>query len=93
MTNIIMKYTVKKDKLKEAKDLSKWVMTQIQAREKGANCVIYREDDTYSFIQIVSFIDEKSQQKYESAKWMKEFIDRLYPICKREPTYNTMEKI
>jgi quinol monooxygenase YgiN len=94
MINMIVKYEVKNKNIAKAKILISKFTSQVKKKESGTlNYSVFKEDDKNSFIHIISFKDEKAQKKHGESKWVREFIKSLYPLCSKEPVFNTLEHV
>ena len=48
-------------------------------------------DRPTEFMHLMSFADEAAEQLHSSSEAVKTFVDVLYPLCEREPTFARWE--
>lgn len=95
MEHIIVSFKVKTDKVDEAKAIITKFVNEISGKEPGTvlyNC--YQEkSDAASFIHTMTFESEKAEEHHRHTSYVKEFVDKLYPICETEPVFTEVNLI
>ena len=94
MISIIAQYRVKKDKLEIVKHAINDFVNAIKENEPGTLVYeAFQMPDKVSFIHFMSFKDETAQKKHEETKYLKKFVDILYPNCEQTPEFTNVDLI
>lgn len=95
MEHLFVSFRVKKNKVEEAKSVIMKFVDEITGKEPGTvlyNCFQEKSDDT-SFIHTMTFESEKAEDHHRNTSYVKEFVDKLYPICEEEPVFTELNLI
>lgn len=95
MEHLIVKFKIKKDKLEEARTAIRKFVSEIEGKEPGTilyNCFQEKSDAT-SFIHIMSFENEMAEEHHRHTAYVKDFVDKLYPVCRDEPVFSELDLI
>jgi len=95
MEHLFVNFKVKKAKVEEAKTIIRKFVDEIKQKEPGTilyNCFQEKSDDT-SFIHTMSFESERAEEHHRRTDYVKEFVDKLYPICKERPVFSELNLV
>ena len=95
MEHLFVSFKVKKNKVEEAKSAIRKFVDEITGKEPGTvlyNCFQEKSDDT-SFIHTMTFESEKAEEHHRHTSYVKEFVDKLYPLCEEEPVFTELNMI
>lgn len=54
---------------------------------------VFRIDDGVSYVHWMAFPDEAAESAHREAPYTREFVDTLYPLCEREPEFESLTEI
>lgn len=95
MEHLFIKFKIKKGRIEEAKLIIKKFVDEIKTKEPGTvlyNCYQEKSDET-SFIHTISFENEEAEERHRHTVYVKDFVEKLYPICKAVPEYSELNLI
>lgn len=95
MEHLFISFKVKKNKVEEAKTAIRKFVDEITRKEPGTilyNCFQEKSDST-SFIHTITFESEKAEEHHRQTNHVKEFVDKLYPICEIEPVFSELNLV
>ena len=95
MEHLFVSFKVKKNKVEEAKTAISKFIEEISNKEPGTvlyNCYQEKSDNT-SFIHTMTFESEQAEEHHRHSSYVKEFVDKLYPICEVEPVFSELNLI
>jgi quinol monooxygenase YgiN len=95
MEHLLVTFKVKKDKVEEAQNAIRKFVDEISGKEPGTvlyNCFQEKSDST-SFIHTMTFESEKAEEHHRHTSYVKEFVDRLYPLCEIEPVFSELNLV
>ena len=95
MEHLFVSFKVKKDKVKEVKEIIQKFVNEIEENEPGTisyNCFQEKNDET-SFIHTMTFESEKAEEHHRHTDYVKEFVHKLYPMCKNEPVFSELNLV
>lgn len=95
MEHLFVSFKVKKNKVEEAKSAIRKFVDEITGKEPGTvlyNCFQEKGDDT-SFIHTMAFESEKAEEHHRHTSYVKEFVNKLYPICEKEPVFTELNMV
>lgn len=49
--------------------------------------VFQRTDDQFSFVHVMSFLDEAAEDRHQNSQAVRTFTQQLYPLCAVEPIF------
>ncbi len=95
MKSIIIHFKVKQDKISFAKEIIKLFVDNIKVNEQAT--VQYQslqeKEDPTRFTHIMTFKNEQADEAHRNAHYTKEFVEKLYPICTKEPQFSEVELV
>ena len=80
-------FQVQEDKVEEAKKVISELISNIREKEPGTllyNSLQLKKDPT-SFIHFMIFADNDAHMEHRSAKYVVDFVKKLYALCPKEP--------
>lgn len=84
---VIIPFQVNKDRLEEAKKVINELITNVRKKEPGT--LLYKslqlKKDPTSFIHFIIFADSDAHMHHRRAKYVLEFVNKLYSLCPDEP--------
>ena len=95
MEHLFVSFKVKKDKIEGAKSAIRKFVQEITQKEPGTilyNCFQEKNDKT-SFIHTMTFESEKAEEHHRQTVYVKEFIERLNPMCESEPVFSELDLV
>jgi len=95
MEHLFVSFKVKKNKVEEAKTAIRKFVDEITSKEPGTilyNCYQEKSDETL-FIHTMTFESEKAEEHHRHTSYVKEFVDKLYPICEENPVFSELNLI
>jgi quinol monooxygenase YgiN len=95
MEHLFVSFKVKKNKIEETKNTIRRFVDEISRKEPGTilyNCYQEKSDST-SFIHTMTFESEKAEEQHRRTEYVKEFADKLYPVCEKEPVFTELNLI
>ena len=92
---MIVQYKVKKKKLAKVKDVLSEYVDAVKKNEPGTidYKVFQDEDDSASFIHIMSFVDKNAKKTHEKTEHLKKLKKILVPISKGKSVYTTLMEV
>jgi quinol monooxygenase YgiN len=96
MPNIHMMalYRVKKEKLKDVQKAVAEFVETVKKNEPGTLFYeAYQGRGDLSFLHVMTFEDEASEEHHRQTPHMKAFVKTLYPNCEEEPGFVNLELI
>ncbi len=95
MEHLFVSFKVKKNKVEDAKNTIRKFVDEISQKEPGTilyNCYQERSDIT-AFVHTMTFESEKAEEHHRRTEYVKEFVDRLYPMCVKEPVFSELNLV
>lgn len=95
MEHLFIRFKIKKGSIEEAKSIISKFVEEIRDKEPETilyNCYQEKSDET-SFIHMMSFRSEPAEEHHRHTVYVKEFVERLYPICKALPEFSELNLI
>jgi len=95
MEHLFVSFKVKREHIDEAKKIIIEFIKQIKEQEPGTlfyRCFQEKSDDS-SFVHVMTFRNEEDEEIHRHTKYVKNFINRLYPICEKEPEFSELNLI
>ncbi|HEV2192438.1 MAG TPA: antibiotic biosynthesis monooxygenase [Nitrosopumilaceae archaeon] len=93
--NKIVRYRVKKKKLRLVRQALLEFIDSV--RENEPNTLVYEvfqeKDNPASFIHVMSFKDKNAEKTHTNSKYLKKWVDILYPNCKQEPEFTNLRSV
>ncbi len=84
---VMIPFKIQDDKLEEAKHIINELISNVRKNEPGI--LLYKslqtKDDPFTFVHFIVFADNEAQMKHRSAKYVLDFVKKLYDICLGEP--------
>jgi len=89
---MMVQYKVKKKKLAKAKDALSEYVDAVKKNESGTieYKVFHDDDDSSSFVHLMSFVDKNAQKTHEKTEHLKKLKKILVPISKGKAVYTTL---
>ncbi len=90
-----VQYKVKKKKLTKAKDALSEYVDAVKKNESGTieYKVFQDDDDSSSFVHIMSFADKNAKKTHEKTEHLKKLKKILVPISKGKAVYTTLTEV
>jgi quinol monooxygenase YgiN len=95
MEHLFVSFKIKKEYLEQAKRIIIEFVDQIKNNESGTltyKCFQEKADST-SFIHVMTFQNEEAEELHRHTDYVKKFIDKLYPMCEKEPEFSELNLI
>ncbi len=84
---VMIPFKVEEEKLEEAKQIINELISNVRENEPGT--LLYKslqtKDDPATFVNFIIFADNEAQMEHRSAKYVMDFVKKLYNICLGEP--------
>ncbi|HDH53472.1 MAG TPA: antibiotic biosynthesis monooxygenase [Nitrospirae bacterium] len=84
---VMIPFQVQEDKLEEAKKAINELISNVREKEPGT--LLYKslqlKKDPTSFVHFMVFADNDAHMHHRSAKYVLEFVKKLYSFCPDEP--------
>ncbi|GBD96651.1 MAG TPA: antibiotic biosynthesis monooxygenase [Nitrospirae bacterium] len=84
---VMIPFQVEEDKLEEAKKAINELISNVRENEPGT--LLYKslqlKKDPTSFVHFMVFADNASHMHHRTAKYVLEFVKKLYSLCPNEP--------
>lgn len=88
MVNKLAKYRVHADQLEAVKKAVREFVTAVGRLEADTlRYDAYQTDDPREFIHFMTFRDAAAEEKHRTSPHVKKFVNALYPACKEEPQF------
>ena len=91
---MMLKYTVKEDKLEEVKNAVKHFISEVKAHE--SDTLIYDafhvKNNKNEFFHMMAFADEKAENDHRNTEHIDLLFDILYPNCLKKPELIELEQ-
>jgi len=87
MKYTLSKFTVKEEKLKEAKRVIAELVTAIREHEPRTLYLVFREDRKSTFFTLVSFENEAAWRRHAQSRHVDRFAKKLLPLCEGKPLF------
>ena len=84
------RYTVRPDKLEEVKEAIAEFVDQIKENEPATFYETYQEGSAPSFVHLMCFDSEESEDAHRNAAHTNTFTDRLYSSCENPPVFTDL---
>ena len=85
-------FTVRKEELDRALEAIRMFVAHTRTEPGTNRYESWRSvDRPTEFMHLMSFADEAAEQLHSSSEAVKTFVDVLYPLCEREPTFARWE--
>ena len=90
-----VQYKVKKKKLAKVKDVLSEYMDAVKKNEPGTieYKVFQDEDDSASFVHMMSFVDKNAKKTHEKTEHLKKLKKILVPMSKGKAVYTTLTEV
>ena len=90
-----VQYKVKKKKLGKAKDALSEYIEEVKKNEPGTieYKVFQDDDDSSSFVHIMSFTDKNAKKLHEKTEYLKKLKKLLVPMSKGKAEYTTLTEV
>jgi quinol monooxygenase YgiN len=84
---VIVSFEVKEKSVENAKVAIKEFIENIRAKEAGTLYYTSLQDqqNPNQFIHFMIFADKESHQHHRQTEYVNEFVNKLYPLCEKEP--------
>ena len=95
MEHLFVSFKVKENKVEEAKTAIRKFVDEITRKEPGTvlyNCFQEKHDIT-TFVHTMTFESERAEEHHRHTTYVKEFVDKLYPMCESEPVYSELNLV
>jgi quinol monooxygenase YgiN len=95
MEHLFVSFKVNRDHIEEAKKIITEFIDQIKNKEPGTlfyRCYQEKSDET-SFIHVMTFQNEDAEETHRHTKYVKRFVNKLYPLCEKEPEFSELNLI
>jgi len=95
MEHLFVSFKVKREHIEEAKKIITDFINQIKNEEPGTlfyKCFQEKSDET-SFIHVMSFQNEDAEETHRHSEHVKSFVNKLYPMCEKEPEFSELNLI
>ena len=87
MKYTLSKFTVKEEKLKEAKRVIAELVTAVREHEPRTLYLVFREDRKSTFFTLVSFENEAAWRRHAQSRYVDRFAKKLLPLCEGKPLF------
>jgi quinol monooxygenase YgiN len=85
-------FTVREEHLERALEAVRTFVAHTKTEPGTSRYEAWRSvDRPTEFMHLMSFADEAAEQRHSSSDAVKAFVDVLYPLCDREPTFARWE--
>lgn len=95
MIHRLAKFEVKSEKLNASIPIIEEFVNKVNLNEP--QCTLYRSlqeiDNPTQFVHYMIFESEEAETHHRQTPWVKEFVDRLYPILQVETVFAEMNVI
>ena len=90
-----IEFEVASEKMSEAKTIIQTFISNIRAHEPGTRMYTSLQDAARPtrFVHVMIFQDEEAQLQHRNSAYVKEFTQKLYPICVVTPVFTEMNHI
>ncbi len=92
MKHVMVRYTVKKEKLDMVKKALSAFVDAVRMHEPYTSYEAYQEGEA-SFVHIITFRDDSSEKVHGEADYTNRFVDLLYPECVSEPAFTELKLV
>lgn len=89
MKHIMVRYTVKKEKLEIVKKALAAFVDAVRMNEPYTLYDAYQDGEA-SFVHMIAFRDGSSEKVHGEADYTNRFVDLLYPECVSEPAFTEL---
>ena len=95
MEHLFVSFKVKREDVDIAKKIITEFIQQIKDKEPGTlfyRCFQEKSDDT-SFVHVMTFQNEDAEETHRHTEYVKSFVNKLYPLCEKEPEFSELNLI
>ncbi|MDW7980999.1 MAG: antibiotic biosynthesis monooxygenase [Verrucomicrobiales bacterium] len=85
MRYVLVKYTVRPEKVGAVKAAIREFGAEIAKREPKTLLLAFRADDGQSFYHLMRFENEAAQRRHNQSKHNAQFVKKVYPNCTGKP--------
>ncbi len=89
MISVMVRYRIKKEKIKDILKAIKKFVKNIEKRERGT--LLYKvfriEKKSNEFVHFMIFEDAKAEEIHKKSEYVKKFVSILYPLCEKKPVF------
>jgi quinol monooxygenase YgiN len=74
-------YTVRPEKIKEARKAIAEFLAEIRRHEPRTLYLVFREKGRHSFVHWMAFENEAAERRHSQASYNQHFVKKLLPLC------------
>jgi quinol monooxygenase YgiN len=93
MNYTLCSFTVKPEKLKEAKRALAELVSEIRRKEPRTFYLAFREERRCTFFTLMSFADEAAQRRHAQSRYVDRFVKKLLPGCEGKPRFTELHQL
>lgn len=88
----IAEFTIQPSKLLEAQTVIKEFMAAVKQNEPNVlRYESFQDHGGNRFFHLMAFKDRKAESAHQQASHTLSFVNKLYPLCQKEPVFTTLE--